>query len=138
VSTGIWRDGVFYGPDRIQSVVTNIDQAVDGHYPALVMPGDGYVVSAYVIADVDASGTNLIEAGLINGGADGAGTIITAAQVGGGGFLAGSAYALTIDNTGPEAYAEGEICMVNLSTDNAATDVSVQVNYVLKPPGAES
>jgi hypothetical protein len=120
----------FESAAETKSIVVNIDRATNGNYPALRFPSKGRVLGAYVFADVAASGTNTIQISLLNGGVTGAGTIITAPATAGT-ILAGSAYALTITTGGPEAYDVGELCMVKLTTSNATTDVSVQVDYHL-------
>lgn len=127
-----WYDRSAVGPADTKSTVVHIDRAVSGHYPALRFPLKGHVIGAYVFADAAASGTNLVQVGLINGGVTGAGTIITAAQTSGT-LVAGSAYSLTISTGGPDVYDVGELCMLNLTTTDSPTDVAVQIDYALAP-----
>jgi hypothetical protein len=125
------RTGRFYSPSEIKSVVVNFDQAVTGKWPALKFPVSGRVLSATLFINNEvSSGTNLLLAGLRNGGVTGAGTIITAAQTSGT-ILAGSAYAMTVATNGPDAYAIGELAMLDITTTLSPTDLSVQIDYLL-------
>lgn len=120
--------GLIESLSEIKSLTVNFDRAVSGTWPALRFPAAGRVLGAYVFADVAASGTNQIQVGLINGGVTGVGTITTAPQSNGT-ILAGSAYSLAVSTVGPEIYAAGELCMLNITTLNATTDVTVQIDY---------
>jgi hypothetical protein len=117
-------------PDSVKSMVVHYDQALSQTVPALRFPNAGRVLGAYLFSDVSSSGTNLLQAGLKNGGATGAGTIQTAPLTNGT-VIAGSAYALTINTGGPEIYQAGELCMLQVTTTMANTDFKVQIDYHL-------
>ncbi|HWE81446.1 MAG TPA: hypothetical protein VG265_07335 [Gaiellaceae bacterium] len=132
MNAGQSKGQTYYAPKDTKSVVVNIDQAVNGSYPVLRFPARGYVQNAFIIGDVGTSGTNLMQASLINGGLDGSGTVITA-PISRGTVLFGSAYTLTIDSSGPDSYNEGEWVMVKLTTSKTPTDLSVQVDFAINP-----
>jgi hypothetical protein len=129
VTTGFTHGNRYYGPADVKSVVVNIDRAVNGNYPALKFALDGFVHAVTVFANVSTAGTNLIQAALVNAGAAGAGTTVVG-QVSSGTLVAGSAYALTISpSAGAEVFAAGELAVVQLTTENVATDISVQIDW---------
>jgi hypothetical protein len=129
---GVTKANRWVGPDQIKSIVVSYDDAVSQTVPALKMPVNGYVISATLFASESSSGTNVIQAGLKNGGPTGAGTAIVAALTNGT-VLAGSAYALTIASNGPEVFSAGDLLMLQVVTTMVKTNIDVQVDYALDP-----
>jgi hypothetical protein len=127
MSAGGLRGNQFVGPAETKSVVVGVGQSTSGFYPAFKFPADGYLTGATLFSNADQD----VQVGLLNGGADGAGSAVSAPQSAGS-MAAGSAYALSVTPGGPEAYAGGELVLVDLTTSGAA-DCELQIDYVIDP-----